>query len=224
MKKAILLLAIALLLSGCSNNGGQPSMEIPRISQPRYPQVEVCTVDEFLDWIRIVDAETFQDGEYRQVVPALRNSGKVLFPTFEDSNMELFNITILRDTNLLDGIAGLVYVFFVENERVVVSTRELREEHAANVDRDLHSHIIMMYGERWRGATQGEAPIQIITGTDIRIENISYLIVSDLEDTGRPMTSITFVVDGFGVFIQQDRDLFRDDILSNLRLEVVTIG
>ena len=69
----------AIQFAGCTTAREEQTMEINnglRVPPPMYPQVEVEATDELLEWLRIVEAETFQSGRYEQVMSLLRAGGQ----------------------------------------------------------------------------------------------------------------------------------------------------
>ena len=201
----------------------EPTEEIREGGTPLYPQVNVESANALLEWIRMVDAETFQDGRYKQVVSRLRAEGRTLVPDFDILDAELSSITVLQDEVLPAGTTSIFYVFFIDGERVAVSVSNLNEDYFAHANGVLHEYAITLYGGIWLEGTLSEATIQIIAENDLQIETVPYLLASSPADSARPFMNAMFIIDGLEVTIQQDRDLFREDILSSLQLEMVAI-
>lgn len=236
MKKKLVFALVMLLLIGSLIFAAlfvrewpvMEAMETPRVPPPLYPQVHVESVDELLEWIRTVETETFQSGRYTQVVSLLRASGQTLVPSFDISGIELRGITVLQDYALSAGSTMIFYVFFtVENERIAISVRNVNTNYIVEANRGIENYAAAALDEVWSAATLSETTIQFLTEYSIRTETVQTLTRSDVDDPDvvgwRPFTRIIFLVDGFELWIQQDRDRFRDDILESLRLEVAAI-
>jgi len=235
MKKKLMFILPGLLLvglivffvMGTYGEERQP-METPRGSQPRYSQVQVDTVDGLLNWIQTVDADTFQGGRYTQVVSLLRASGQTLVPTFDIPGIELRIITVLQDDALLPGRTAMSYLYFTPaDERLFASIATLTLDQVEQANQGIREYAATL-DDAWLDATLSEATIQIVTENGIRTETVQTLIYSASDNPDlvnwTPPTSILFLVDDFHIMIRQDRDNFREDVLSSLRLELVAIG
>jgi len=195
--------------SGGINNGanenGEGTFHPPR---PEYDQVRVESVSELIDWINTVNEDTFQGGRYRRVVTRFREQGKTLVPALNMPDARFMSITVLHDEVIPDGRTSLAYVFFIENERIAISISDTRQYDLA-------------VGGDWAEAELIELEVKV----DGRMQNVHALfrIGIDRPDIPgwRPFTSAKVLVDGFEAIVQQDRDVFREDVLDSLQFEVV---
>jgi len=81
---------------------------------PTHRAPHFISVEGLVDWIETVDADTFQDGRFRNCLLAARNRGEIFIPFFDDPSIRLTQIELLPHHDSRGGFmhSDNMYLFF----------------------------------------------------------------------------------------------------------------
>ena len=223
MKKiASLFLATIVLLLNTPVN-------VSALTPPRYPAPIFYCKAELITWLKTADADSFHEGNFRNVLPQVRERGEILLPVITDDRITFQGVEVLR---FAQRGATLHFRYMTPTGQLVVSIEEIDPRFASEYERDgIEAYFAAMDSDRyereldfymrvgpfppgWHSSTPMQRPSRTnsyqIRQRQITLYNsdmgahkeheISYVFIEN--PGGHTVFILFFIVDGFLVHVQ----------------------
>lgn len=222
-----------------AQNGINSEQNVKEVgSAPKYTDKRFEKVDDLVEWIQTEDIDTFQEGRYQKGISSLRENGEILVPSYEGSDMTLQFIEVLPDESYPDGCTAIVFHYYNSNsEKVMVITKELNKVYTNQAQQGVSSYFTAQYGNTNTNKSVHETTIKQKsnpTGTaekknaqtsSQRVEqDVSYLMIESSDGSSSSVNQATFLANDFEVHVTQHNNNWKEEYLTDLCLESVSIN